>query len=131
MRCTNVIVSIYLEAFLVVSYYGLWIICRIHPARELNSIVNFLVECWYLRSAFVAGGFLVAQFVLIDLDPNHCPFIAVIALSASCKRREKQQTNISEWEKLSQVRLGNPVPFHTIYIYSYSIYSLCSFPTNP
>lgn len=39
----------------------------------------------YSRSAFVAGGFLVAQFVLIDLEPNHCPFIAVIALSASCK----------------------------------------------
>lgn len=39
----------------------------------------------YLRSALLAGGFLVAQLVLIDLDPNHCPFIAVIALSASWK----------------------------------------------
>jgi hypothetical protein len=37
----------------------------------------------YLLSAFVAGGFLVAQFVLIDLDPSHWPFIAIIALSAS------------------------------------------------
>ena len=40
-----------------------------------------------LHSAFVAGGFLVAQFVRIALDPSHCPFIAVIALSASCKKK--------------------------------------------
>lgn len=43
------------------------------------------IKTGYVRSDFVAGGFLVAQFVRIDLDPSHCPFIAVIALSASCK----------------------------------------------
>lgn len=36
-----------------------------------------------LPSAFVAGGFLVAQLVLMLLLPNHLPFIAAIALSAS------------------------------------------------
>ena len=38
----------------------------------------------YSPSALAVGGFRVAQFVLIALDPNHCPFMAVIALSASC-----------------------------------------------
>lgn len=50
----------------------------------------------YSRSAFVAGGFLVAQFVLIDLDPSHCPFMAVIALSASCNEIIKKRKNVSE-----------------------------------
>lgn len=47
-----------------------------------------LFMCMYSRSAFVAGGFLVAQFVLIDLEPSHCPFMAVIALSASCNDKK-------------------------------------------
>lgn len=38
----------------------------------------------YLPSNFVAGGFLVAQFVRIEREPNHWPFIAVMAFSASC-----------------------------------------------
>ena len=33
--------------------------------------------------SFLAGGFLVAQFVRIDRDPNHCPFIKAMAFSAS------------------------------------------------
>ena len=32
-----------------------------------------------------AGGFRVAQLVLIGLLPNHCPFILCMAFSASCK----------------------------------------------
>lgn len=37
----------------------------------------------HVPSAFVAGGFLVAQFVLMLRLPNHLPFIAAMALSAS------------------------------------------------
>ena len=34
-------------------------------------------------SFLFVGGFLVAQLVLIDLDPSHCPFMRVMAFSAS------------------------------------------------
>lgn len=45
----------------------------------------------YLRSAFVTGGFLVAQLVRIALDPNHCPLIDVMALSASCNLAQTEK----------------------------------------
>lgn len=61
-----------------------WISIKTFSA-EAKKENNWIEKVQYSRSAFVAGGFLVAQFVLIDLEPNHCPFIAVIALSASCK----------------------------------------------
>jgi len=32
----------------------------------------------------LAGGFRVAQFVRIEREPSHWPFMAVMALSASC-----------------------------------------------
>lgn len=38
----------------------------------------------YSLSALVAGGFRVAQFVRIEREPSHWPFIAVMAVSASC-----------------------------------------------
>lgn len=34
-----------------------------------------------------AGGFLVAQLVLICLPPNHCPPICWMAFSASCDKK--------------------------------------------
>ena len=33
--------------------------------------------------SFLAGGFLVAQFVRMERDPSHCPFIRAMAFSAS------------------------------------------------
>lgn len=36
-----------------------------------------------LASFLLEGGFLVAQFVRIDLDPSHWPFIRAMAFSAS------------------------------------------------
>jgi hypothetical protein len=36
-----------------------------------------------LPSFLLEGGFLVAQFVRIDLDPSHWPFIRAMAFSAS------------------------------------------------
>lgn len=59
-----------------------------------NKTVKFYILN-YSRSDFVAGGFLVAQFVRIDLEPSHCPFIACIALSASCKYTNKKQKHCS------------------------------------
>lgn len=59
--------------------------------KKICFPVFFFFVRIYLRSAFVAGGFLVAQFVLIDLEPSHCPFMAVIALSASCKREKNEK----------------------------------------
>lgn len=49
------------------------------------------VKRGHLHSALVAGGFLVAQFVLMDLDPSHCPFMAAIAFSASWKRERDRE----------------------------------------
>lgn len=46
-------------------------------------------ETMHLRSAFVAGGFRVAQLVRIAREPSHCPFMAVIAVSASCAATEQ------------------------------------------
>ena len=43
------------------------------------SRVNFLKKL----PSFLAGGFLVAQFVRIDRDPSHWPFMSAIAFSAS------------------------------------------------
>lgn len=45
---------------------------------------------YYSQSVFNVGGFRVAQFVLMLRLPSHWPFIAAIALSASC---EHKQTN--------------------------------------
>jgi len=46
----------------------------------------------------LAGGFRVAQFVRIEREPSHWPFMAVMALSASCgaimktERRSEAET---------------------------------------
>lgn len=58
--------------------------------KEEQKTSNNSFTIQYSRSVLVAGGFLVAQFVLIDLDPNHWPFIAVIALSASCNGKKRK-----------------------------------------
>lgn len=39
----------------------------------------------------LAGGFRVAQFVRIEREPSHCPFMAVMALSASCGAMQKNE----------------------------------------
>lgn len=49
----------------------------------------------YSPSALVAGGFRVAQLVRIEREPNHCPFMAVMAVSASCKSGQIKWTAIS------------------------------------
>lgn len=49
----------------------------------------------YSPSALVAGGFRVAQLVRIEREPSHCPFMAVMAVSASCKSGQIKWTAIS------------------------------------
>lgn len=55
-------------------------------AEEMQQNWILLAE-WmrFLPSVLVFGGFLMAQFVRIEREPNHWPFIAVMAVSASCK----------------------------------------------
>lgn len=55
---------------------------------------NFSV---YSQSVFNVGGFLVAQFVRMLLLPSHWPFIAAIALSASCKHAFKPHTIMTRY----------------------------------
>ena len=42
-----------------------------------NNFIHFL------PSLLLEGGFRVAQFVRMDLDPSHWPFISAMAFSAS------------------------------------------------
>lgn len=71
-----------------------------HSRRKMKNFwkLNFFAS--NLPSDFGAGGLRVAQFVLMFLLPSHCPFIAPIALSASCK--EKIQNN--GWDSDNQIK---------------------------
>ena len=46
-------------------------------------LFRFLLLQFVLPSFLLEGGFLVAQFVRIDLDPSNLPFICAMAFSAS------------------------------------------------
>lgn len=46
-----------------------------------------------LPSAFGGGGFLVAQLVRMLRFPSHCPFMAVMADSASCMVVKNEEVN--------------------------------------
>jgi hypothetical protein len=48
--------------------------------RQQERLLSFVSLSPSLR---LLGGFLVAQFVRMDLDPSHWPFIKAMAFSAS------------------------------------------------
>lgn len=70
----------------------------------------------YLQSVFNVGGFLVAQFVLMLLLPSHWPFIAAIALSASCKHHINKRMVITMLQKRRRQRRSR-----SLYTYTRSI----------
>lgn len=57
------------------------------------------VNNYHLPSDFGAGGLRVAQFVRMLRLPSHWPFIAPIALSASCEIQKNFLNRLCHYEK--------------------------------
>lgn len=51
--------------------------------------ITYVLTCDLLSFGVGAGGFRVAQFVRIGRDPSHCPFILLMAVSASCTKKKE------------------------------------------
>ena len=86
-------------------------ICDPKPIAPLNRVTAYMY-CKYLvvifdtfihlflPSLLLEGGFRVAQFVRMDLDPSHWPFISAMAFSASTflvKETKPQPLDFSVW----------------------------------
>ena len=66
-----------------VNYVSFLVVVLSFSSSLSLCLFRFFLLQFVLPSFLLEGGFLVAQFVRIDLDPSHWPFISAMAFSAS------------------------------------------------